>query len=324
MNQSLFLNNFINKQQICEYFGNVLLATDYSGQIVLILCNGEIITFQLIQQKQWLKTSQLRVIPQTEIIQLNDYNLQLNGNGRKFFLLQVDERYEFKVSIWKRGHKANWIFQQSLILYSHSDFLSITLNGNIVMVNHLKMIRLWEFNHTQTKLTRVQSLSLESNLACFNENNSVIAAKLQYRIVLLKRVNQMWIKYQNIKTEQVVFMQFFKNRLILMNKYLYMYKMDEQFQFQLEKKIQSNFFQNEPQFCLFMGSIIIAQLPSLELECHKYENNVWSQDEVYFTGKFEANQILQSKDYKKLFIYRKRYGGMVFEKKKEINEKIQQ
>ncbi|CAK84368.1 unnamed protein product (macronuclear) [Paramecium tetraurelia] len=325
MNQSLFESNFINKQHICEYFGNVvLLATDYLGETVLIFCNGEILTYQLIQQKQWVNTSLLKVTPQPEILSLNDYRLQLSGNGRKFFLLQVDDRHEFNVSIWHRGHKAKWIFQQSLKLISHSSFMSINLSGDALMIRQSNRIILWEFNQPQTKIARRQSLPFETYLAYFNENNNVIAAKVKNSVALLKKLNCMWVKYQNIKTEQVAYMQFYKNKLIIMSHFLQIYKMNEQLHFQLDKKINSKFFNNEPQFCLYMGSIVLAQLSSQDLEYHKLENNVWLQDEEYITGRFEAQQIVQSKDKKKLFFYRKRFGGIVFEKKNKIKQKIQE
>ncbi|CAD8045363.1 unnamed protein product [Paramecium sonneborni] len=324
MNEALFQNNFFNQQQICEYFGNVQLATDYQGQIVLVFCNGEIITYQLIQEN-WIRTSILRLIPQTTVIQQIDYNLQLNGNGRRFFLLQVDQRYEQRIQIWNRRCNSNWTFQQSLKLYSHSSFLQINLCGNIIMVNHLKTIILWEYNQLQTKLNRVQSLQLDASVAQFNENDSVMAAKVKSHIILSKRLNHLWTKYQSIKVEQECFMQFFKNRLIVLSIYeLFMYKMDEQFHFQIEKQIISGLFIKEPQQCLFMGSVIMFLQPSLEVECWKYENNVWLKDKNYFTQKFEAHQIMQSKDNKKLFIYRKKYGGMVFEKRNEIKERNKQ
>ncbi|CAD8183575.1 unnamed protein product [Paramecium pentaurelia] len=323
MDESLFQNNFFNKQEICQYFGNVLLATDYSGQIVLIFCNGEIITYELVQEKQWQQTSSLKVIPQIAIIKQNDYSLQLNGNGRRFIFMQVDQRYEFKIQIWQRRHKFNWTFQQSLKLNSRSKFLSINLIGSMLMVDHLKTIIIWDYNPPQTKLVRVQSVPLEANTACFNDNDCVIAAKSKQHVVLIKKVNHIWVKYQSIKGEQEFFMQFFKNRLIIMSIYdLFMYKMDDSFHFSIEKQIISGFFTKEPQQCLFIGSIVLIQMPSLQVECYKYENNVWLKDKTYFSSKFEAHQILFSKDNKKLFIYRKKYGCIVFDKKNEIKEKI--
>ncbi|CAD8164506.1 unnamed protein product [Paramecium octaurelia] len=303
MNQSFFQDNFINKQHICEYFGNVvLLAADYSGKTVLLLCNGEILTYQLIQQKQWLKTSLLKVTPQPEILSLNDYRLQLGGNGCKFFLLQVDDRYEFNVSIWQRGHKAIWTFQQSLKLISHSSFMQINLSGDSLIVRQSNKIILWEFNQPQTKIIRRQSLPLESYLAYFNENNNVIAAKVQNSVVLLK----------NSIVCGLTYMQFFKNKLIIMSHFLYIYKMDEQLHFQLERKIISKFFHNEPQFCLYMGSIVLVQLSSYDLEYHKYENNAWQQDEILIEGQ------------EKIIHLSKKIWWNGFREEKEIKQKIQE
>ncbi|CAK82772.1 unnamed protein product (macronuclear) [Paramecium tetraurelia] len=303
----------------------VLLATDYQGQIVLVFCNGEIFTFSLVKEKDWQWTSSLKVIPQTSITQQEDYFLQLNGNGRKFFFSQVDQRYEMKIQIWQRGHKCNWTFQQSLKLYSRSKFLSINLSGSMLMVDHIRNILIWDYNHTQRKLARVQCVPLESTIASFHENESVIAAKSKQHVVFIKKINHMWVKYQSIKAEQEFFMQFFKNRLIIMTIYdLFMYKMDDSLHFQLEKQIISGIFTKEPQQCLFMGPIVMIQMPSLEIECYKYENNAWVKDKNYFNSNFQAHRIMYSKDYKKLFIYRKRYGGIVFEKKNEIKEKTKQ
>ncbi|CAD8129082.1 unnamed protein product [Paramecium sonneborni] len=65
----------------------MLLGTDYPGQIASTPCNGEIITFQLIQQEQWLKTLFFMVKQWIEFHYFLSSNLKKDQNISCFYLI---------------------------------------------------------------------------------------------------------------------------------------------------------------------------------------------------------------------------------------------
>lgn len=175
------------------------MATNYDGTALVMYVNGELITFDY--NKTWKKTSSLLLVDRLYGSNPN-FQLQMNASGTYFFFIQYDPHLELKIQVWHRT-RTHWRFHHNIkLLDVNFKFFCVSNSGNILVTNQYRDVVLFEYSGEHKKLIRAHHHGLEAQNASINESENIVIFKMKSNIVLMRKKEHLFKKYENLKTEE--------------------------------------------------------------------------------------------------------------------------